>query len=212
MRVDPLERALDGPPLQVPWVLGAARQHVGRVSTEARWFVQGDVEGQLRPSGRVAVRVDVYYLDSLGPSSSLKRRNGDGPLEYKARIGPAAPCLLGGVHGLAEQWIKRQVSERGLKRLLAGPQIEVRKQRWRRRGAEICLLQFGGEQWWTVAAHVEGGRSSRTTRDLLTLWGPVLSTAGEAMSYPVWLRERSKEHGGSPGRSELDGQMEQEAL
>jgi hypothetical protein len=63
-------------------------------------------------------------VESLGPSSSLKRRNGNGPLEYKARVGPAAPYEIAGVPGLAEHWIKRRVGRRGLDDVLAGPRIE----------------------------------------------------------------------------------------
>jgi hypothetical protein len=157
--------------------------------------VAGDIEEELRPAGRPQLRTDVYYVESLGPSSSLKRRNGNGPLEYKARVGPATPYEIAGVPGLVEHWTKRRVDRRCLDGLLAGLRIKVHKQLWRRHDVEIGRIRLGNELSWTIAVDIVNVRRSKATRELFAVWSPLLLAEGEPMAYPMWLCARWSKQG-----------------
>src|SRR5262245_37239144 len=140
----------------------------GRDSLEVRWFVPGDVDDRLRPRGSSRRRTDNYYLASLGPESSLKRRNGSGPLEWKARVGRPEPYEVGGVPASIERWVKRRLRERDLDQPLHGVWFEVDKQLWRVGGIEVCRLEIGAQPWWTVA--ITPGRHGKTTRRVFESW------------------------------------------
>jgi hypothetical protein len=156
---------------------------------EVRWFVPGDLDAELHPKARHVGRTDVYQLESLGPSSSLKLRNGDGPLERKTRVGPAEQCEIGGVPGLAERWRKQRVHKREVQRFL-GPWIEVGKEVWRLGDVEICRLDVGGEPWWTIAARVSGSGASKSTAKVIASCRELLVAIGQPLSYPMWLLDR----------------------
>jgi hypothetical protein len=158
-------------------------------SWEVRWFVPGDLGAELPLQGRHVARTDVYHLESLGPTSSLKRRNGDGPLERKTRVGPAEQCEVGGVPGLAERWRKQRLRKRRLQRL-PGPWIEVGKEVWRIGDVEVCRLDVGGEPWWTIAAPVTGTGTSKSTAKVIASCGELLLASGQPLSYPMWLLAR----------------------
>jgi hypothetical protein len=194
-----------GVPELLPFTVRRPKGRDQRSSKELRWFLAGDVEDDLRPAGRAQLRTDVYFVESLGPSSSLKRRNGNGPLEYKARVGPAVPYEIAGVPGLAEHWIKRRVDRRGLDGLLAGPRMEVRKQLWRRHDVEIGRLRLGDELSCTIAVDIVGAAPSKATRELFAVWSPLLLAAGEPTSYPMWLRSRWSEQRLHAGADEQIG-------
>ena len=138
----------------------------------------------------------MYHLASLGPESSLKRSNGSGQLEWKAREGVPEPCVVSGVPAWMERWVKRRVRERDLDAPLRGAWIEVDKQLWRVGGVEICRLGIGARPWWTVA--IAPGRTGKPAHRVLESWVPLLRSIGEATSYPVWVLARSSEHDEHP--------------
>jgi hypothetical protein len=156
-----------------------------RAAEEVRWFVAGDIDNALRPPGPSRHRTDVYHLASLGPASSLKRRNTSGPLEWKARVGRRKPCEISGVPGVAERWVKRQLREQDLEHPLRGHWIEVRKQLWRVGGLEICRLDIDTQPWWTIA--VPTARPNKTMRRIVAAWGPLLRASAQVTSYPMWV-------------------------
>jgi hypothetical protein len=176
------------PPAGHPQPAGGHRR-----TAEVRWFVPDHVDVELRPRGDSRRRTDLYHLASLGPESSLKRRNGDGPLERKARVGSPQPCEIAGVPGIAEHWVKRRLRERDVAGPLDGEWIAVHKRLWQVAGVEICRLEIETGRWWTIA--VPTGRPNKTMRKVLASWGPALCARGEPASYPMWILSRWREHG-----------------
>lgn len=161
---------------------------VAPAAAEVRWFVPGDVVDGLGPRGPSRQRTDAYHLASLGPKSSLKRRDGGGPLEWKTRIGRREPCEIAGVAGFAEIWTKRRLRARDFDEPLVGGWIDVHKRLWRVAGVEICHLEIVDEQWWTVALPTD--RTHKAMRAALEPWGSVLHDHGECASYPTWVLAR----------------------
>ncbi len=157
-------------------------------TAEVRWFVPGDVDDELPPRGPSRRRTDVYHLASLAPTSSLKRRDATGPLEWKTRIGRREACEIAGVAGCAESWIKRRLRSRDVDHPLLGDWIDVHKRLWRVSGVEICRLEIDDEQWWTVA--LPTARPGKAMRTAFEPWGAVLHDSGESASYPRWLLAR----------------------
>jgi hypothetical protein len=167
-----------------------------RAAAEVRWFVPGDIDDELRPRGPSRRRTDAYHLASLGLPSSLKRRDGTGPLEWKERVGRPEGCEIAGVPGVTERWVKRRVRERDFAEPLLGRWVDVGKRLWRIGGLEICQLEIDDSSWWTVA--IEKDHPSKAARKALATWRPVLRAQGEPMSYPMWLLSREQ---GTPDAS-----------
>ena len=122
----------------------------------------------------------------------MKRRNGDGPLELKARVGRSQPCEIAGVPGIAEHWVKRRLRERDFDGPLLGDWIAVHKRLWQVAGIEICRLEVDAGPWWTVA--VPTGRPAKAMHKVLASWSEVLRANGEPASYPMWILFRWREH------------------
>jgi hypothetical protein len=155
---------------------------------EVRWFLPGDVEPGLVPRGPGRRRIDTYHLASLGPESSLKRRNTTGPLEWKARVGRRVACEFFGVSGFAESWVKRRLRERDIVVPLLGDWIDVHKRLWRVAGIEIGRLEIDTLAWWTIAVPTD--RPSKAMHKVIASWAPALRATGEAASYPMWVLAR----------------------
>jgi len=165
--------------------------------------VPGELDAALRPTARHVGRTDRYHLESLGPTSSLKRRGRHGPLEWKTRVGPVERCEISGVPGLAERWTKQRVRQRDLERRPLGAWIEVDKQLWRLGDVEIGRLGVGGERWWTIAVPVRPEGTSKSSAKVIASCRELLLDVGEPVSYPMWVLARGCEQSEQLSSSEV---------
>src|SRR4051795_1037694 len=63
---------------------------------EVRWFVDGEISDELRPTRRPVKRADLYELETLRPWEAHKCRGGSGVMEHKLRVGRVELIEWGG--------------------------------------------------------------------------------------------------------------------
>ena len=155
-----------------------------RSCREVRWFVRGELDEALRPTKRPTKRNDDYFLPTLTPLTSLKRRNGVDP-EFKVRVGPVELLQHGDLLGFAETWTKA----RGRIPRPAGADpcdwITVSKQRWCDHHLEVAQLSVLEERWWTVCLEVDTEHA--LSSPALDPWRPALIERSWCASYATWL-------------------------
>jgi len=151
---------------------------------EARWFIVGDIDDELRPLGRPKCRVDSYELTTMRPWHAIKLRDGSA-VERKSRVGRVEMVHLAGVIGFAERWIKVR---RGSWRTPA-VWIEVAKRCWRDGSVEVTSLANGAEHGWSLCLDLT---EPLPPAALATFerWAETLRARGVAASYPAWLGNR----------------------
>ena len=156
-------------------------------TAEVRWFVAGDLPAHRVPRGPGRRRVDSYYVPSLSPVSSVKRR-GDRRLELKVRVGRVELVEHGAVVGYAERWLKSRLAPT-LTDFVPGPWIEVHKRLWCVEGGELARLSVAGTSWWTIAALTGPTGTSTAAIRLLDSWIDFLAADAKPHSYASWLTE-----------------------